>query len=219
MALILKATSAKNGSFENPEPGNQVAVLVAIVDLGTVMKKEFQKPGEKEEHEIYLLWELTAQQMTGSTHNHVVGRTYNFTLGEKSNLRKMLVKWRGVDFGDNEEFVIDKLLGQQCLLDVQPVAGKSYVKLDATPASRLPKGMTCPPAKRKPFIFELDKAKDDLPTDLDWLPFIYGEPVIDRIKRSKEWKTRGGGVTDKAVPLPGYDANGVPVDEQGEPIF
>lgn len=184
MAMKMKASAGKGGDFERPEPGNQAAVLVAIVDLGT-HRENFQG-NEYDAHKVYFVWELTTQQMTGSQHNHVVGLQYSLSFGEKSNLRKLVSAWRGKPVADGEEFDLSKLLGAKCLLNVQPVEGKSYVKLDPVCATPLPKGMECPPAKRKPVMWEIDD-NDQLPEHLDWLPFIYGESVQDKIQRSKEW--------------------------------
>src|SRR6185437_6062720 len=86
----MKAKSG-GGNFEQPEPGNQSAVLVAIVDLGTVEKS--YKGKEYDSHEYFFVWELVTQQMTGSSHNHVIGKSYTASLDEKANLRKMIEKW------------------------------------------------------------------------------------------------------------------------------
>ena len=218
MVMKLKATASKGGDFEYPEPGNQAAVLVAIVDLGTV-NKEFQGKAY-DAREVYLVWELPTQQMTGSTFNHVIGKVFSLSFGEKSNLRKMVAKWRGSEFREGDEFDLSKLLGLSCLLDVQPVEGKSYVKLDATPASRLPKGMSCPPAKRSPVCWDIEE-HDELPEHLDWLPFIYGESVCDRIKRSAEWREKlyadSQGVNGKSGV--GDDEGEIPIDTSEDAPF
>lgn len=188
MSLRMKAKSG-GGEFERPEPGNQAAVLVAIVDLGTVEKA--YKGKSYDAHEVYFVWELTTQQMTGSTFNHVIGKSYTASLDEKANLRKMIEKWGGKPLPDGEEFDLKNLLNKSCLLDVQSTDDGKYTKLDALCASKLPKGMECPPAKRKGVVWEID-ASEQLPEHLDWLPFLYGESVQDRIARSHEWKAKKG---------------------------
>lgn len=188
MSLKMKAKSG-GGNFENPEPGNQAAVLVAIIDLGTVQKPGFKGGKPYDAHEVFLVWELVTQQMTGSSNNHVIGRSYTATLGEKANLRNMISKWRGKPITDGEDFDLATLLGKSCLLDVQSTEDGKYTKLDALCASNLPKGMECPPAKRKPVVWEIDN-NDQLPEHLDWLPFLYGESPQDRIARSGEWKSK-----------------------------
>lgn len=189
MAMKLTATKSQGGDYEYPEPGNQVAVLVGIIDLGTV-KKNF-KGQEYDAREVLFVWELTTQQMTGSTFNHVVGLSYTLSFGEKSNLRKMVAKWRGKPFAEGEEIDISVMLGKSCLLDVQPSGkeDKKYVKLDPLCAAQLPKGTTCPAAKRKPVMWEIE-GNDQLPEHLDWLPWLYIETVQDRIKRSNEWRKK-----------------------------
>lgn len=191
MALKMKA-KASGGDFERPEPGNQAAVLVAIIDLGTVEKA--YKGKSYDATEVYLIWELTTQQMTGSTNNHVIGKSYTASLGDKANLRNMIEKWFGKKLPDGEDFDLKVLLGKSCLLDVQATDDGKYTKLDALCASKLPKGMECPPAKRKPVVWEIDD-NDQLPEHLDWLPFLYGESAQDRIARSDEWKAKRSGAS------------------------
>ncbi len=189
---------ASGGDYEKPEPGNQAAVLVAVVELGTV-EKEFKAETYKT-NEILLVWELTGQKGSGGK-QPVVGRVYSLSFGTFSNLRKMVEKWFGKAFPDGVEFDLAVLLGRECLLDVQLTKDEKYIKLDPLSVSKLPKGMACEKAERTPVLWEIEGAKG-LPEHLDWLPWIYGESACDRIARSGEWKERNAQAAEvrKRVP-------------------
>lgn len=182
-----QSKTSAGSDFPRPEPGNHLARLVAIVDLGTVQRSYQGK--DYQSREVYLVWELVNQAMPDGKSNHLVGRSYATSMHEKSNLRKMLAKWRGSDFRDDEAFELSLILGKPCLLDVQLVKDK-YVKLDPLCVSRLPQGMTCPTPRMKPYLWELERS-DSLPAALAALPYIYGTPVPERIKQSQEWQAKG----------------------------
>lgn len=203
----MKMTAKNNGGggdFERPEPGNQPARLVALVDLGTVNKPGFKGKPDYNAHEIYLVWELVTQQLSGSTNNHVIGRAYTASLGDKANLRKLIEKWFGKAIPDGQEFDLACLLGQPCLLDVTTSKDGKWPQLDPLCASKVPKGMPCPEAKRKPVMWEIAE-HDQLPEHLDWLPFLYGESPCDRIARSDEWKAKKGTAQRERVAVPDDD--------------
>src|SRR5579859_1912968 len=104
------------GGTEVPPAGNHPAVLVALIDLGT-QRTEYNNQVSWQ-RKVYLVWELTTEQVAGTTNNHVIGRDYTLTFSSKSLLRGLIEKWRGRGFAENEEFDLSKLLGQKCLLTV-----------------------------------------------------------------------------------------------------
>lgn len=198
-------TTAKNsgGGFELPEAGNQPAVVVALIDLGT---QESEYKGKVSlVPRILLVWELTTQKMSGSDHNHLLAKDYAFypDMSVKSALRVMLEKWRGRAFVDGEVFDLTTLLGKSCLVDVvhgQSGSGNAYAKVAGV--SALPRGMSAPHPKRKPVAWEIEGA-DRLPEHLDWLPFLFGRNPIDVIRNSQEWKAKEGkGAVPQSVPIP-----------------
>lgn len=187
MGLKLKSKAGNGEGYDLPEAGNQPAVIVAIIDLGT-HEREF-KGVSKNTPEIQIVWELT-DQPKNEKENMLIGRSYSSYLSEKANLAKLIAGLSGKQFKDNEEFDLTKLLGFPCLVNIvhgTSQAGNVYARVEG--ASRLPKGMEKPVAKRKPVAWEID-GSDKLPEHLDWLPFIIGEPVLEVIRRSAEWKAK-----------------------------
>ena len=184
----LRATAKKpggNGNYDLPEAGNQPAVLVAIIDLGTHPNEYEGKAYDS--HRVQLVWELTTQPKS-DTQNLVIGREYTLSISENSNLGKLVTALTGKKFTEGEEFDITQLLGRACLVNIvhgKSKKGNDYARVEG--ASALPRGFKVEPPKRKPVLWEID-GNTKLPEHLDWLPYIIGEPVLEVIRRSKEWK-------------------------------
>lgn len=185
MPLVVDPSQPDGKEYPQPKPGNQPAILVAIVDLGTVTKS-YQNQ-EYAAHELYFGWELVKQPRPDGAGNFLVGRAFTRSLAESANLKAFLEGWRGRQLGKDEKLDLAILLGKACLLNVKQVAGKSFVKLDAQCAARLPEGLKCPPGKCKPFLYELAPG-GELPAELASLPFLFGESIPARIRRSEQWK-------------------------------
>lgn len=179
---------AKKGGDGNdkPPPGNHPAVLVAIVDLGT-QKQEYQGKVSWQRRAMFV-WELVMEKQAGfKDRNHLIGIDLTVSLNEKAKLRQWIEARVGRQIPEGGEYEIDKELGKPCLLSV--VEKNGYPKVDGMKA--VPKGMTVPPAQNAPFLWSLDDAPEDGSITLpDWLPYLYGEPLADHIRRSKEF---GGG--------------------------
>ena len=173
---------------EVPPAGSHPAVLVAIVDLGTHRETfKDEKNGERtaDLRKVLFAWELTSEPMSGmKDSNHIMTRDYNVTFSNKSSLRKMVEGWRGKAFAEGEGFDVGVLLGKACLLTVthaESARGNTYAKIGGI--APLPKVMTAPPPKRKLTTW-MESGSDE--TELSWLPFLYGEPVADVVKRCLE---------------------------------
>lgn len=180
----LKASN-KGGDFEIPPAGAHAAVLVAIVDLGTQTESYGGETSEAEK--IYLAWEIPGEK-TKDGASHLICAGYTKSLNKKANLRRMIEGWRGKQFDDDEEFQIVKILGKPCLLQV--VHGKSnngnnYAKVESV--GQLGKGMANPVATHEPFAWEIHEDASKLP---DWLPYLIGESVPDKVKKSAEKQGR-----------------------------
>lgn len=213
--MKMKAKAASNYDYEKPETGNQAAVLVAIVELGTV-EKEFQ--GKKyKANEYYFCWELVTQKASDGKHP-VIGRAYTASFTAKSNLRKLVEKWRGKPIGDDEEFDLAVLLGRSCLLDVGESEDGKFARLDPLCVSALPKGMACPAAEHKPSQWEISGSQH-LPEHLNWLPFLFGESIQDRIARSDEWKARNKEARSQSQQAPRAESVEVQADSFEEAPF
>ncbi len=189
----LQATSKGGGDFEIPPEGNHGAYLVAIVDLGT-QKVTFAGTA-KEQHRLYLCWELTDCPMSGMKGvNHLIGREFTFSLHTKSGLADVLGKWRGKAYQDGETLDLHKLFGVPCLVQVSHLessAGNTYAKFQGV--GKVPSGMTVKPAQRHPLFWEIETGNL---ADLEWLPWSFSEgqrlSLADIAQKAPEWQARHG---------------------------
>lgn len=186
-----KATTA-GGATEIPKAGSHPAVLIGMIDLGTHEEtfEDKDKGTSKtvDMRKVLFAWELTAEPISGHKdgRNHVLVRDYNAVFSQRAALRKMVEGWRGKSFIDDEDFDLQKLLGQKCMVTVKhgtSSKGNTFAKLDGI--APVPKGMAVPEPKIKPFAWAIGDG--EFP-DPQWLPFLYGEAVRDKISRSKEIK-------------------------------
>ena len=191
---IWQQKATKGGSYEMPPEGNHRATCVAVIDVGTHEEINGFNGKKQQNRKVYICWELDGhKQADGSP--FVVGQEYNFFFSEKSKLRIMIETWRGKKFAEGEEFTgFDKLPGRQCLIQISHKKSKSdkeYGNIDAITAPFA--GM--PPAvpSVKPFIWSVE-TDNSLPTQ-DWLPFIFGKSVPDKISESMEWKAKISGTS------------------------
>lgn len=151
------------GQKELIPAGNYIARAYKMLQIGTV---ETEYMGEKKNlHKIRIGWELPLELKVFKEENGeqplVIDKEYTFSMGEKANLRKDLVSWRGKDFTPEqaESFDILALIGAPCMLNIIHKPGakdptKTYQAISSiTP---MPKGMECPPAINKPQILAYD---------------------------------------------------------------
>lgn len=175
-------TASSDQKFEKPPIGPHPAILVAIIDLGHQEEEDFEEKGKfRDVHKIYLVWELTACPMTGTTNNHLMGRQYTMSLNENAALRKMIAAWRGRDLAEGEEFDPLKMLGTKCMLSLSRNK-KDYPVLDNV--SAVHSAIPVPPAKR-PLTSRAIAETTPIP---DWLPYLFGESIESKISRAKEMR-------------------------------
>ncbi len=176
-----------DSNYEITPDGTHPAVMVAMIDLGTQKEQKFDGSGQRDVHQLYLVWELTAEKRSADNDNHLIGAKFNLSYHEKASIRLLAEKLRGnKKYAENEEILYDKMLGMKCLVTVEhktSAKGSTYAKFAG---ATLPvKGMTIAPPKRKPVAWELGVSPlADLP---DWLPFIFGEDPKIVIDRAAEW--------------------------------
>jgi hypothetical protein len=182
-----KKASAGGGDFaEAPPAGPHPAVLVGLIQLGT-QETEFQ--GKKDwKEQILLVWELTATKKSQSAENHIIQKQYTFSLNQKAALRKLIENWRGKSLQEGEDFDIARCLGKPCLVTVihTGTGERPYGKIEGV--GGVPAGLTVPAPTKTPTAWEITDPIAKLP---DWLPFLYGESVLDVIKRSQEISGKG----------------------------
>ena len=126
--------------FKLVPDGSHLAICYGIVDLGTQGYVYMNE--KKSAKQLRLLWELHGEDQDGNPLSLDDGRPlsisqrYTQSLGEKSNLRKIIVSWRGGKDLTPEElgqvrgqrgWDIKSLLGKHCMLTI-----KHSIKNDRT---------------------------------------------------------------------------------------
>ena len=180
-----KGLSGEGGAFEKPPAGNHLAVCVAIIDMGT-QRKEY-KGKETTPHRAYFCWELLNCKMTGTTgRNHVIGIDLTLSLAETATLRAWIEGRLGTRLTNNVLYSINQELGQPCMLNVIKVAKgeKDYPKIDGVTAIEV--GRSIPMPQNKPILAELADVASGRFIIPEWIPWLYGEHLMDHIRRCEE---------------------------------
>lgn len=153
------------------EAGGYIARCYAIIDIGEQYSPMFSKSSRK----VTFIWEIPSEtiDVDGEQKPRAISETYTLSLGEKSNMRKMLENWRGRAFtaGELEGFDLEKVLGVACMLNVihkQKQNGETFAAIGSV--SKLPKGMGAPELVNPAVLFSLDDAN-----------------ALDKMKELPEW--------------------------------
>ncbi len=178
----VKPSAGGGGDFPKAPAGNHPAVLVAIIDMG-MQENEFQGV-KKDQHRAYFCWELVTEKVPGAANrNFTIGLDLTVSLNEKAKLRAWIEARLGKKISDDGDYDITKELGQSCLLNV--IMKGEWPKIGGL--GPIPKGLTVPAPLFKPFLWQLSdispEGKFTLP---DWIPWLYGEPLADHIRRCKQ---------------------------------
>ena len=137
MPIVVKA-----GADFIPAPeGSHSAVLVDVVDLGTVPSTHNGRTESK--HMARLVWQI-GENMPDNGRRFTVSRLYNQSLHKKATLRRDLESMRGRAFTDSElrGFDLELLIGLPCLLNVVHVTRDGTTYSNVSSVMQLPKGMT-----------------------------------------------------------------------------
>jgi hypothetical protein len=203
------------GEYDQPPAGNHPAVMVAMVDLGT-QTQEYQGKVTRQRR-VFCVWELVCERDTNfpvGDQNFLVAIDLNVNISnEKCKLRNWIEARKAKKFPENYDYDISQELGQPCLLNVTHNAN-GYAKVGGV--SAVPRGMTVPPAKTRPFLWSLD----DLPADgsepdlPDWLPRLYGKRLADVIAECVELnpEKHGGETTRERQTVGADDVGDLPDD-------
>lgn len=119
-------------TFDVPSGGSDIkrldggmypAVCIQVVELGTHDNDHPQAKIGATKKEILLVFEtdeLMDENDEGKRLPYVVSIRMTNSLGERSNLYKALVSWRGKKFTDDElrSFSVGNILGKPCLLNI-----------------------------------------------------------------------------------------------------
>lgn len=178
---------AKNTTPPLIEADTYIARCYAMIELGTSVQKNFNGDNEQQTR-ILIGWELPGElrdEGSDKERPFTKSKIYNFTMGKKSNLRKMVEGWRGEALSDDaaRDFDLSVLLGKACLLSIiHKVSGKGNTYADISTISKVPKDLVdkvpSPMMSRIDFTFGEFDART-----FDALP----EYIQDEIRKSDEW--------------------------------
>jgi hypothetical protein len=195
-----RAENKSGEDFEIAPSGLHQATVIGLIDLGT-QSNTYQGKTEKA-RKIYVCWEL-ATEFNKEGKPFVVGQEYTWSLnGDKAKWKLMLEGWRGRKFTEGEEFDPIVLLGQPC--NVTLTEGETQAKkrkfVKVTAVAGLMKGQKAGPTVNPAFAWHLSTWGDATidPPIPEWVPPVYGDSVVDKIKESAEWAE----IRQKSVLIP-----------------
>jgi len=142
--MSLKLSDAKSQGAIAPA-GNHIARCYSVVDLGT--HTEDGAYGVKTNRKIRISWELPDElhqfREEKGEEPFAVHKTYNFTMGEKSTMRKDLEAWRGKPFTAEEmnSFELKNLLGTACMVNVTHAEKKNATYANVDGVTAIPKAL------------------------------------------------------------------------------
>lgn len=157
--------------------------------------KEEYNGDEKEQQKLRITWELPTELITYKkkkedgteeevTAPSVIGQEYTFSMGKKSNLRKMVESMTTpLSDGEAEVFDVFDLVGMDCMLAVANKNRKdgngSYALIQAV--MPMPRGMEVPPMVNTPVKFYFKEWDQDV---FDSLPKFVKEKINSSIERT-----------------------------------
>jgi hypothetical protein len=182
---------AKKGATRELVPsGSHVARCIKIMHFGHVPTVNFHGQDVMQDT-VRITWEIPGEMRVFDEERGEqpmsISRDYTLSLGEKSNLYKDLVGWRGKGFTQAEldGFDILNVLGAPCMLSVihqDSRNGSKYAKIVAV--SKLPKGTECPENINPLFVWDYNQNYDEgvLENLHEWFR--------DKIKSSEEYQAK-----------------------------
>lgn len=185
------ATNKKGESVEPIEAGSYPARVYQILHIGTVAGFE-----GKLQNKVRIGFELPTELHTFDKEKgeqpRVISKDFTLSFNEKATLTKVINACdpKALEIGEDglmEIFDVENLVGKDCLVTIaqkpKPKDGGNYAYVEST--TRLPKGMTCPPAINEPQILNYTNWNEELYQKLpDFLK--------EKIATSDEYKTLKG---------------------------
>jgi hypothetical protein len=177
--IVVGADSKK--SFDPIPAGVHLARCYSICDVGTVFDERYGK----DKHEIIITWELPDERgdfkdKDGVVRNQprAISKTYTASLGEKANLRKDLVSWRGRDFTADElkGFSLKNILGKSCQLNIIHAVKGDKVWANVNAVLPIGKGMKHDEPENPVRLWKIGDPTDGVPAF-----------ILKRASQAKEW--------------------------------
>ncbi len=179
------ATDSGGGNFQQLSAGTHIARCYQLVDIGTHHGEYQGQPTIR--NQMIVRWEVPGEtiEVEGVPKPMIASKFYTNSLGEKANLRKDLVAWRGREFSTEElmKFDLMAILGVPCMITV---AHTPEGKAKVVGVSGLPKGIKCPPQVNESSAFWIDEWDEAMFQELP-------EGFQKLIKESDEYKGRTPG--------------------------
>lgn len=210
-------------------PGLYPGICVGVIDLGEQYSEMFKKYDNK----VQIVWELPTLpplEIDGKPQPRQLSRTYTFAANKKSNLRKLISSWNGIQYSDEAFNALDLFsqLGKPCALNVVLNDTGEYSNIDSV--TPLMQGYPVP-TTATPFIkWDMDEWND---AAFEALP----EWAQEKIKKSTQYQKAhpptttidfsmlsGAQAAQPAQQLQQYAApavqqNAQPVQQQAAPQF
>lgn len=128
MSMILKE---KTTNYEPIEEGTYPAVCVGLYDIGYQYSEKYDKSQRK----VIIAWEIMdddiGDETEGETKHRTISATYTFSFDPKATLRKVLKRWRGREFTEEEldGFDLKNVLGVSCQVQIlhSKKEGNTYI--------------------------------------------------------------------------------------------
>jgi hypothetical protein len=192
----MSITAEKKEKFLIPA-GSYVARCFQMIHIGHVVEDYTGEP--KEQNKVSITWELPTEHHVFNEEKGeqpcVISQELTLSMHEKSNLRRLLVGWRGKEFTEDEaaKFDITKLIGKPCLISIihnTSKKGNTYVKISSI--STLPKGFACPEQVNPSFEFTYTPFEEEKFAMLN-------EWMQKKVSESKEYKKATGTIEENQL--------------------
>lgn len=196
----LTASAKTERHFEPIPAGTHQMVCYAVIDEGT-QTTEWQGQ-TKSNYKIRIFWECPSERIEIEKDGkpvslpRVISKEYTLSLGEKANLRKDLVAWRGRDFTPQEleGFSLEDLVGANCLIQVvhKEKGDKTYANIASI--AKLMKGMKPIVPESETMTYDMQRNGTNIPQGVpDWVKGIIAKsPEYQAIKRCQQHPDLGG---------------------------
>lgn len=209
--MSIRAKQRDQMEFKKVPPGASIGIINLVCYLGfqEVTYKSESKSVEQlayrfEFPEHRLEWEKDGKQQEGPM---VLTQVYTLSMHPESNLRKMLVNWRGRDFtlAEEHEFDFGCVLGKAGIVTIVHREGRNgKVWANISAVSPLMKGMAVPAAELPLIVYDDNDNEENLSLLPQWMQDKIGNQIT-----GEEWQK----------PLRPEKTGNVVVDADDDPPF